>query len=378
MNAFCGTWSVPNIPQGRNQGDVGYVYLDNSGDLVTGYFPPTQPGVKAEDRTSGLDLVVVKDSQGDVVSQPVVWQDVRGMLHLYGVTGTQGSQTAGTLSVLHQSDWKSGTATLFDPVFPAWTTAQVAGAATGIGGFDLMNTADRLLAYDAAGTGNSDHLMAYKPALSSTDRPLASVLERRLDGSFRTVRQFTDPVVVGDHAVAVHRDDRGAGSEAGDNCVRFTSLEGDGTYNSWSLFWVRAVDVGTLLTGTPLASRRRTGADPLPPVAAARQLMARGAVIVTRRAVLAFGPRGVVRRTASGLRALTGRSSPPSWQSRGGRCCERRAPCAGGRRGRDRDDCRSRARRRGEPQVSRQTTQPSHAGWTTPSRRAAHSAPFHP
>ena len=34
---------------------------------------------------------------------------------------------------------------------------------TGIGGFDLKSTSDRLVAFDYSGTGNQDHLIAYRP-----------------------------------------------------------------------------------------------------------------------------------------------------------------------------------------------------------------------
>ncbi|MGW3135002.1 hypothetical protein [Streptomyces sp. NPDC001139] len=162
VDAFCGTWNVPAIPQaGFSQADVGYMYMDVNGDLVTGYFSPTLG--KQEDRASGLDFVVVKDSSGNAVYQPYVWQDIRGFLHIYGVTGTKSAQNAGTLSALHQMDWKVPAGGSFTPVLPAWTSAKMAGDAAGIGGFDLMDPADRLVAFDFNSSGHNDALLAYGP-----------------------------------------------------------------------------------------------------------------------------------------------------------------------------------------------------------------------
>ena len=136
-------------------------------NLVTGYFPTNTPGVNEEQRTSGLGFVVARDSDGTIISQPTSWQDADGMLHIFGVSGAESGE-AGSLRVLHQSGWQAtehGTTSNY-PVFPVWTSAQVAGAPTGIGGYDLARPYDRLVAFDYAGTGHSDHLLAYRPGPS--------------------------------------------------------------------------------------------------------------------------------------------------------------------------------------------------------------------
>ncbi len=46
------------------------------------------------------------------------------------------------------------TPTYFTPIY---------GSASGIGGFDLKSTTDRIIAYDYSSTGHQDHLLIYRP-----------------------------------------------------------------------------------------------------------------------------------------------------------------------------------------------------------------------
>ncbi|MEU8975616.1 hypothetical protein AB0D11_41540 [Streptomyces monashensis] len=152
--AFCGTWNVPRFPHRFPQTDVGYIYVDDNATLVTGYFPPTSPGQRKELTTYGLGFIT------GGVSAPRTWQDAAGLLHIFGITGEVAPHGASTLSVLHQSGW----AALGDgqnyPVFPVWTSAQLAGAPKGIADFDLMDPTSRMFAFDYTSSGASNSLLA--------------------------------------------------------------------------------------------------------------------------------------------------------------------------------------------------------------------------
>ncbi|NUR58396.1 MAG: hypothetical protein HOV87_06845 [Catenulispora sp.] len=160
---FCGTLNIPNLPRRpENQmSDVAAVYLDVDGDLVVSYLDSSrQPAQQVEFRTSGLGF-----------DSATCWQDADGMAHIFGLDGS------GTLRVLHQRAWDSLSIFLPGeykwPVVPGWTRAAVAGAEAGIGGYDLMDARDRLVAFDYSGSGNSDHLLAFRPGVGTV-----RVLER--------------------------------------------------------------------------------------------------------------------------------------------------------------------------------------------------------
>jgi hypothetical protein len=221
VKSFCGTWNVPDLPQGHPQGDTGYIYLDSNGDLVAGYWVQySDHGQQQEQRTGGLGLATASS-----------WQDTDGLLHVFALDGDR------TLRVLHQSGWQAAVSPPNDfPVFPAWTSAVVAGAPAGIGGFGLMNAADRLVAFDFTGSGKSDRLLGYKPPLSASDPEAVLVLSHDLDGSFHTEFALPpDEVWPGSSTVALHREDTASDSTGGDNYVLVTRLAGDGA-NAWALY----------------------------------------------------------------------------------------------------------------------------------------------
>lgn len=196
VKQFCGTMNIPNFPRrlGNQASDVAAVYLDTNGDLVVSYLASSYtPAWTIQSRTSGLGFDSAK-----------CWQDADGKAHVFGL------DDSGTLRVLHQSAWKPvwDQARNIYAAEPAWTQAAVAGAPAGIGGYDLMNPADRLVAFDYAGSGCADHLVAYRPGTGTV-----RVLERTpLADTFDTVYessaglpgydfgQATDMVVAFDYA----------------------------------------------------------------------------------------------------------------------------------------------------------------------------------
>ncbi|QGV82153.1 hypothetical protein [Streptomyces ficellus] len=156
VDQFCGTYYVPNLNQDNPQGDVGFAYLEGQ-HLVTGSY-----------MTPGHHLILdpVMGAGFTAQARAQVWQDANGLLHVFGTSSNQG-QTAGNLQVLHQRSWQTREAGLGPDtarvVQPAWTSANVAAAPVGIGGYDLARPQDRLVAFDYTGQGSSDHLLAYRP-----------------------------------------------------------------------------------------------------------------------------------------------------------------------------------------------------------------------
>ncbi|MFG2603463.1 hypothetical protein ACGFT2_07930 [Streptomyces sp. NPDC048514] len=156
VDQFCGTYYVPNLNQDNPQGDVGFAYLDGL-YLVTGSF--MAPG-------HHLMLDPVVGTGFDTAARARVWQDADGLLHVFGTSSDQGG-AAGNLQVLHQSTWQTIDRGVGPDrarvVQPAWTSAKVASAPSGIGGYDLMAPQDRLVAFDYTGHGKADCLLAYRP-----------------------------------------------------------------------------------------------------------------------------------------------------------------------------------------------------------------------
>ena len=177
--SFCGTWNVPDFPQSHPQCDTGYIYLDSDGNLVTGYWVQyADHGQQRELRTGGLGLLTGSS-----------WQDANGFVHVFGL-GSDDSDSGYSLRVLHQSGWQATVSPPdYFPVFPAWTSAAVAGGPLGIGGFNLTETSDRLVAFDFTRSGKSDHLLGYGPGTSPNSQAVVYVLGHRPDGTFEQVYQ---------------------------------------------------------------------------------------------------------------------------------------------------------------------------------------------
>ncbi|MEV8434916.1 hypothetical protein [Streptomyces chartreusis] len=156
VDQFCGSYYVPNLNQDNPQGDVGFAYLDGQ-YLVTGSY--MAPG-------HHLMMDPVVGTGFDPAARARVWQDADGLLHVFGSSSDQGG-TAGNLQVLHQATWQTidrGTGPdRAQVVQPAWTSAKVTSAPSGIGGYDLLNSLDRLVAFDYTSSGKADHLLAYRP-----------------------------------------------------------------------------------------------------------------------------------------------------------------------------------------------------------------------
>lgn len=174
---FCGSYYVPYLNQDAPQGDVGCMFVTADGSLTTAY--SNMPGGYLHfDRVPGLDFA----------AQTKCWQDADGLLHVFGINSDA------MLQVLHQTNWQGTYEQNGHPVTcPQWTSAAVAGAPAGIGGFALGDAGDRLTAFDFTGSGKSDHLLAYGPGPTPSSTA-ASVLASQPDGSFVTVDTTVFPV----------------------------------------------------------------------------------------------------------------------------------------------------------------------------------------
>ncbi|WP_214316627.1 putative Ig domain-containing protein [Nonomuraea sediminis] len=174
VKQFCGTYNVPNLPQYAPQGDIGYVFLD-AGDssLVTGY------GGRLPQHVATVSFESAR-----------AWQDADGKLHIFG------QDAAGSLNVLHQADWLYG----HQAVHPVWTQAlPERPLGPGIDGWDCLNTADQLFAFDYEGSGKADHLVAYRPV---DGQAKVWVMKRTADGFKEvlssTLQNFPYPLGTGD------------------------------------------------------------------------------------------------------------------------------------------------------------------------------------
>jgi hypothetical protein len=112
VKQFCGVWNLPDMPHGRPQGDVGCVYLNGNGDVVTGYLSAS---TNVNFSTVQFMLFPVVGLEFD---QAASWQDADGMLHVYANAG-------GDLRVMHQNGWTRYSYLTFDRLMPSWiqTTA---------------------------------------------------------------------------------------------------------------------------------------------------------------------------------------------------------------------------------------------------------------
>ncbi|MBR7837060.1 hypothetical protein KDL01_27535 [Actinospica durhamensis] len=166
----CGSFYVPYLNHDNPQGDVGCMYLRASdNDLVTAY--SNKAGAFHYETVSGLTFA----------GPTRCWQDADGLLHVFGI------DDAAALQVLHQATWQAAFDMNGYPVTrPQWTSAAVAGAPAGIGGFALADASDRMVAFDFTGSGKSDHLLAYGPG-NAASSVAASVLAHTADGTFSTV-----------------------------------------------------------------------------------------------------------------------------------------------------------------------------------------------
>ncbi|MFG1663897.1 hypothetical protein [Streptomyces sp. Y7] len=156
VDQFCGSYYVPNLNQDNPQGDVGFAYLDSPYLMTGSYMAPGHHLM--------MDGVVA--TEFDVEARARVWQDADGLLHVFGTSSHQGG-AAGNLQVLHQATWQTIRRGVGPDqarvVQPAWTSAKVTSAPSGIGGYDLLAPQDRLVAFDYTGQGKADCLLAYRP-----------------------------------------------------------------------------------------------------------------------------------------------------------------------------------------------------------------------
>jgi Pentapeptide repeats (8 copies) len=70
----------------------------------------------------------------------------------------------------------------FDPVYQSGVPAN------GIGGYNLLSPADRIIAYDCNSTGNLDHLVCYRPGTG-----IIFIIQKKSDGTFDPVYQSGVP-----------------------------------------------------------------------------------------------------------------------------------------------------------------------------------------
>ncbi|MCM2422823.1 hypothetical protein [Streptomyces sp. RKAG293] len=147
---FCGAYHQPYLNRDNPQGDIGFLYVDTHGSLVWGYR-----------MSPGGHLVTGQVNDVDFAAKTRLWQDADGKMHVFGL------DEDATLKVLHQAGWETVSRQVgpdrAQTLQPKWTQARVASAPPGIGGYDLARPNDRIVAFDYARSGYSDHLFAYRP-----------------------------------------------------------------------------------------------------------------------------------------------------------------------------------------------------------------------
>ena len=70
----------------------------------------------------------------------------------------------------------------------------------GAGNVDLTNPGDRVIAFDFLGNGKLDHLLCYRPNTGDVNPGLVSILQRNSDGTFKAV--FTSNQGIGGYNLA--------------------------------------------------------------------------------------------------------------------------------------------------------------------------------
>ncbi|MGW7433959.1 hypothetical protein ACWGIN_31015 [Streptomyces sp. NPDC054861] len=173
VDQFCGSYYVPNMEQASPQGDVGCAFFDaDYGYLIAASY--MSPG-------HGLSLEATSiDDQIDLAAEARIWQDADGRLHLFANSPVS-SEGNWDLRVLHQASWEVVDRGPQQALTPQWTSAQVAGAPNGIGGYDLLRSQDRIIAFDFNGDGKEKQLLAYRPG----NRTAWVVSRKRTPGGFK-------------------------------------------------------------------------------------------------------------------------------------------------------------------------------------------------
>ncbi|MFB7176895.1 hypothetical protein ACFCYI_04210 [Streptomyces sp. NPDC056257] len=157
VNKFCGSYYVPYLNQDNPQGDVGCAWLDDNYLVATSTM---SPGHTFEPVATSITGVI------DPEAEARIWQDADGRLHLFANSPptTEGNWD---MRVLHQATWQTYARghgpNHANVLTPEWTSARVAGAPAGIGGYDLLRQQDRLVAFDYTGEGRDSYLFAYRP-----------------------------------------------------------------------------------------------------------------------------------------------------------------------------------------------------------------------
>ena len=119
---------------------------DFSGCDFTGFVPGTPPPVLNQANLTGT-----------VLPAGVAWSNPKmagAVLAEANLTGCDLSSTGTGTTDLAGANFTGAGVTVFSAGYPS---------GTGIGGYDLANAADRVIGYDAEGTGRLDYLVCYRP-----------------------------------------------------------------------------------------------------------------------------------------------------------------------------------------------------------------------
>ncbi|WP_143082578.1 S1 family peptidase [Nonomuraea wenchangensis] len=172
-------------------------------------------GLGGHDLKSPADRITAFDyDHSGKLDHLVLYRPATGMVHILkhgsGTTFTPVYSSTGTgiggydlksgadqiIAIDHGSTGKLDHLLLYRPGgHTAWILEHGAGnsfkavfrSSIGIGDFDLMNAADRIIAFDYGHSGKSDHLVAYRPGAG-----MVSILKRGTDGSHVPVYSTAD------------------------------------------------------------------------------------------------------------------------------------------------------------------------------------------
>ena len=131
---YNGTGLADHILLYRPGTGIVYIMGDTGGVITTAFSSGT--GIGGYDLKSPLDRIIPFDYNGTgIADHLILYRPGSGILWIL-------ENTAGVFTPVYQSGF---------------------GGSTGIGGYDLASTSDRLIAFDYDGSGVNDHLLFYRP-----------------------------------------------------------------------------------------------------------------------------------------------------------------------------------------------------------------------